>query len=73
MRDHVFINQMGNLTLITARTEEAEMWLRRNCEAELWQWTGPTLAVDSRLATRILKAMGRKMRTLVKNKTEEAA
>jgi hypothetical protein len=44
------INDGGSIVSITPLTAQAREWMTDNVHTESWQWMGPTLAVDHRMA-----------------------
>lgn len=40
----------GTIWMVTAETEEGRTWLTDAVSHEPWQWLGPSLAVDHRMA-----------------------
>jgi len=44
------INDGGSIVSITPLTAQAREWVHENVHTEPWQWMGPTLHVDTRMA-----------------------
>lgn len=51
------IDWNGSFSTVTALSADALAWLRANAATELWQWAGPTLAIDARFAQAIGQGM----------------
>jgi len=52
----VTIGLEGTLVTFTPETDEARRFFREEVCSEGWQWLGPTLAVDHRLASDLVEA-----------------
>jgi hypothetical protein len=44
------VTNHGSIITIQPLTDEATTWLDENVEAEGWQWMGPSLCVEPRMA-----------------------
>jgi len=47
----------GTVILFVGQSDEGRSWIAQNVEAEAWQWLGPDLAVDHRLAGGLIDGM----------------
>jgi hypothetical protein len=48
------ISNHGSIITIQPLTDDATIWLDENVEAEGWQWLGPSLCVEPRMAGAIV-------------------
>jgi hypothetical protein len=46
-----------SIVQIVPQTTYAHDWLKENVQAENWQWTGPSLAIDVRYLDDIVQGM----------------
>ncbi len=51
------IERTGNLVRVTPMNDAAREWLDENCQTEGWEWMGPTLHVDARMAPPIVQGI----------------
>lgn len=52
------INDGSSIVSITPLTARAREWMDENVHTESWQWMGPTLAVDARMAQDLIDGIG---------------
>ena len=53
----VLIRNEGTIIQIIPETEAAKEWIDENVHSEPWQWLGPTLCVDHRMAGPLIEGM----------------
>lgn len=57
MKRNFYFTQSGNLYGITCKTKRALKWVKKNLQADSWQWMGLTLWIDIRMAEDIVNAI----------------
>lgn len=53
----VSVMDEGTLVGITPLSDEARAWVKEHVQSEPWQWLGPTLWADHRMAQSLLNGM----------------
>jgi hypothetical protein len=53
----VRVNDEGSIVQFFPVTKEAFAWFKENVESEPWQWLGPSLCVDHRLAADLMTGL----------------
>ena len=51
------VNNQGTIILLTIMSEKGKKWINKHLQTEPWQWYGPSLAIDHRMAAPILEGM----------------
>lgn len=53
----VQVDDCGAIFLFTPHTKRGRRWIEQNVEYEPWQWMGPRLAIDHRMAYALVCVM----------------
>jgi hypothetical protein len=54
--DFTAIDQ-GSIVMLRPNTDAAREWLDENVESESWQWQGPFLCMDARMAQPLIEGI----------------